>query len=126
MPGFFYLTRYEDVVAVSRDAETYQQTPFRPLDDDDRPGDMRQLGESAVAYLADPGFQRWRILQALRQLVDDDRECACDVLADAGRLLQCPQPRGTRIGARAINLPSGVCLKREQVQYVCEQIRDLL
>jgi perosamine synthetase len=39
---------------------------------------------------------------------------------------QAPQPRGTRIGARAINLPSGVCLKREQVQYVCEQIRALL
>jgi len=39
---------------------------------------------------------------------------------------QTPQPRGTRIGARAINLPSGVCLKREQVQYVCDQIRVLL
>ena len=39
---------------------------------------------------------------------------------------QAPQPRGTRIGARAVNLPSGVCLKREQVQYVCEQIRALL
>ena len=39
---------------------------------------------------------------------------------------QTPQPRGTRIGARAINLPSGVCLKREQVQYICEQVRDLL
>jgi perosamine synthetase len=39
---------------------------------------------------------------------------------------QAPQPRGTRIGARAINLPSGVCLKREQVQYVCQQIRELL
>ncbi len=39
---------------------------------------------------------------------------------------QAPQPRGTRIGTRAINLPSGVCLKREQVQYICEQIRALL
>ncbi|MBI3823362.1 MAG: GNAT family N-acetyltransferase [Planctomycetes bacterium] len=39
---------------------------------------------------------------------------------------QAPQPRGTRIGARAINMPSGVCLKREEVQYVCEQIRALL
>ena len=39
---------------------------------------------------------------------------------------QTPQPRATRIGERAMNLPSGVCLKREQVQYVCEQIRALL
>ena len=39
---------------------------------------------------------------------------------------QAPQPRGTRIGTRAINLPSGVCLKREQVAYVCAQIRALL
>jgi perosamine synthetase len=41
-------------------------------------------------------------------------------------LKQAPQPRGTRIGARAINLPSGVCLKREQVQYICDQIRRIL
>jgi perosamine synthetase len=39
---------------------------------------------------------------------------------------QLPQPRGTRIGARAINLPSGVCLKREQVRYVCAQIHNIL
>jgi perosamine synthetase len=39
---------------------------------------------------------------------------------------QAPQPRATRIGTRAINLPSGVCLKREQVQYVCDQIRALI
>ena len=39
---------------------------------------------------------------------------------------QTPQPRGTRIGARAVNLPSGVCLKREQVQYVCDTIRGIL
>ncbi|MBI1832511.1 MAG: GNAT family N-acetyltransferase [Planctomycetes bacterium] len=39
---------------------------------------------------------------------------------------QSPQPRGTRIGARGINLPSGVCLKRDQVAYMCEQIRELL
>jgi perosamine synthetase len=39
---------------------------------------------------------------------------------------QTPQPRGTRIGARAINLPSGVCLKREEVEYVCAQLRALL
>ncbi len=39
---------------------------------------------------------------------------------------QAPQPRGTRIGERALNLPSGVCLKREQVKYVCAQIRELL
>jgi perosamine synthetase len=41
-------------------------------------------------------------------------------------LKQNPQPRATRIGAGAINLPSGVCLKREQVQYVCNQIRFIL
>ncbi len=39
---------------------------------------------------------------------------------------QAPQPRGTRIGARAVNLPSGVCLKREQVRYVCDALRAVL
>lgn len=39
---------------------------------------------------------------------------------------QEPQPVAFRIGQRAINLPSGVCLAREDVEYVCAQIRELL
>ncbi len=39
---------------------------------------------------------------------------------------QPPQPVAKRIGDRAINLPSGVCLDRSQVEYVCRTIRDIL
>lgn len=39
---------------------------------------------------------------------------------------QSPQPRASRIGARGINLPSGVCLRREQVDYVCRCIREII
>lgn len=39
---------------------------------------------------------------------------------------QPPQPHALRIGQRAINLPSGVCLSRAEVAYVCAQIRNLL
>jgi len=39
---------------------------------------------------------------------------------------QEPQPNALRIGNQAINLPSGVCLKREQVGYVCKSIRKIL
>jgi perosamine synthetase len=39
---------------------------------------------------------------------------------------QSPQPQALRIGLRAINLPSGVCLSREEVAYVCDQIRELV
>ncbi len=39
---------------------------------------------------------------------------------------QPPQPNALRIGERAINLPSGVCLAREEVAYVCAQIREIL
>jgi len=39
---------------------------------------------------------------------------------------QAPQPNALRIGLRAINLPSGVCLSREEVTYVCTQIRELV
>lgn len=45
-PGVHLLTRYEDVVAVSKDAVAYPQAPFRPLADDDRGPDEKQLGES--------------------------------------------------------------------------------
>ena len=37
---------------------------------------------------------------------------------------QKPQPNALRIGRRAINLPSGVRLRREQVEYVCGCVRE--
>ncbi|MFC1551701.1 bifunctional GNAT family N-acetyltransferase/PLP-dependent aspartate aminotransferase family protein [Candidatus Latescibacterota bacterium] len=39
---------------------------------------------------------------------------------------QDPQPIASRIGNQAINLPSGVCLKKEQVEYVCKSICEIL
>lgn len=36
-----------------------------------------------------------------------------------------PQPVAVRIGDNSINLPSGVCLKREEVAYVCRTIGKL-
>lgn len=36
------------------------------------------------------------------------------------------QPTALRVGQQAMNLPSGVCLRREQVDYVCRQIREVL
>ena len=41
-------------------------------------------------------------------------------------LKQEPKPTAFRIGKQAINLPSGVCLKREEVDYVCTTIKKLL
>jgi perosamine synthetase len=32
----------------------------------------------------------------------------------------------TKVGSQGINLPSGVCLTREQVDYVCRAIREIL
>lgn len=37
---------------------------------------------------------------------------------------QIPQPTARRVGDQAINLPSGVCLKRDKIAYVCTCIRD--
>lgn len=39
---------------------------------------------------------------------------------------QQPRPVARRIGDRALNLPSGVCLKRQQVDYICRCIREIL
>ncbi|MES1147358.1 MAG: bifunctional GNAT family N-acetyltransferase/PLP-dependent aspartate aminotransferase family protein [bacterium] len=39
---------------------------------------------------------------------------------------QDPQPVAHRIGETAINLPSGVLLRRPQVQYICEQIKSVV
>jgi len=39
---------------------------------------------------------------------------------------QPPQPRSLAIGNTGINLPSGVCLNRDQIDYVCRCIREIL
>ncbi|MCS6520927.1 DegT/DnrJ/EryC1/StrS family aminotransferase, partial [Burkholderia thailandensis] len=39
---------------------------------------------------------------------------------------QAPEPTAGRVGQQAMNLPSGVCLQKDDVMYVCRQIRDLL
>jgi perosamine synthetase len=36
------------------------------------------------------------------------------------------QPNARLVGDQAINLPSGVCLKREQVDHICRCIREIL
>ena len=46
MPGVFYVSRYDDIVAVCRDHDTFGQGGFQPLDEDDRTPDQIQLGES--------------------------------------------------------------------------------
>jgi perosamine synthetase len=39
---------------------------------------------------------------------------------------QDPQPVARSIGEHALNLPSGVCLKRHEVDYVCRVVREIL
>ena len=39
---------------------------------------------------------------------------------------QNPQPTASLVGKQALNLPSGVCLTREQIGYVCQQVKELL
>ncbi len=39
---------------------------------------------------------------------------------------QPPQPTALKVGNQGINLPSGVCLQREQVDYICALIKDIL
>ena len=101
LPGVFLLTRHDHVVAVSRDHDTYNQAPFRPLEDDTRSPDELQLGESNP-----PGHTKVRkILQSVlsppkvrameplvrsvcEQLVDSfARRGSADLIADLGRPL---------------------------------------
>jgi perosamine synthetase len=39
---------------------------------------------------------------------------------------QAPQPNALRVGLRAMNLPSGVCLTKDEVMYVCRNITEIV
>ncbi|MEG4325016.1 GNAT family N-acetyltransferase [Microcoleus sp. herbarium5] len=39
---------------------------------------------------------------------------------------QTPQPTALKVGNQAINLPSGVRLKREEVDYICQCLQEIL
>lgn len=40
--------------------------------------------------------------------------------------VQGPQPTASFVGEQALNLPSGVCLKHEQVAYICHCIKQIM
>lgn len=40
--------------------------------------------------------------------------------------VQVPQPTASFVGEQALNLPSGVCLKHEQVAYICHCIKQIV
>ena len=39
---------------------------------------------------------------------------------------QKPQPNAKYVGDHGINLPSGVCLSRDEVAYICKSIREII
>jgi perosamine synthetase len=38
---------------------------------------------------------------------------------------QAPMPNAKLVGDNAVNLPSGVCLRKDDVKYVCRSIREI-
>ncbi len=39
---------------------------------------------------------------------------------------QAPQPTAMRVGLQAINLPSGVCLTKDEVMYAAQQVKRIV
>jgi cytochrome P450 len=76
MPGVFYLARHDDVVAVSRDTQTFKQAPFRPLDEDTRTSEELQLGESNP-----PGHTKIR--KVLQSVLSPPRIRAMEPIVDS-------------------------------------------
>ena len=75
-PGLFYVTRYADIVEISRDAKRFPQAPFSPLADDPRTPDELQLGESNP-----PGHTKIR--KILASVLSPPRIRALEPLVDA-------------------------------------------
>jgi len=46
MPGVFYVSRYDDVVEITRNHKVFGQGGFHPLDEDTRHPDQKELGET--------------------------------------------------------------------------------
>jgi cytochrome P450 len=101
MPGVYYVTRYDDIVEISRDAKRFPQAPFSPLAEDTRTPDELQLGESnppghtkirkiLASVLSPPRIRALEpfIDSVCTELVDGfaSRDSA-DLIADLGRPL---------------------------------------
>src|SRR5688572_13732808 len=46
MPGVFYVSRYDDIVDITRNHRVFGQGGFRPLEEDTRHPDQKELGET--------------------------------------------------------------------------------
>ncbi|HZP31001.1 MAG TPA: cytochrome P450, partial [Acidimicrobiia bacterium] len=101
MPGVFYVTRYENVVEISRDAKRFPQAPFSPLEEDTRTPDELQLGESnppghtkirkiLASVLSPPRIRAIEpfVDSVCRELIDGlASKGSADLIADLGRPL---------------------------------------
>jgi perosamine synthetase len=82
---------------------------------------------TSILLEQDPPLTRDRLREELKKRNVDTRPCF-------PAISQYPiwpgspslSPVAKYIGDNAINLPSGVCLKREQVEYICRCVRDIL
>ena len=84
MPGVFYVSRRDDIVAISKDYGTFVQGGFEPLAEDGRSLDQRELGETdppfhttvrrnLASFLSSRRMAAFapQVRQACEQLVDD-------------------------------------------------------
>ncbi len=101
MPGVFYVTRYADIVEISRDAKRFPQAPFSPLEEDTRTPAQLQLRESnppghtkirkiLASVLSPPRIRAIEpfVDAVCRELVDGiASKGSADLIADLGRPL---------------------------------------
>ncbi|MEW5895960.1 MAG: GNAT family N-acetyltransferase [Candidatus Omnitrophota bacterium] len=82
---------------------------------------------SSILLNADAPLNREELIRSLKDNKIDSRPVFPSMsLFDFWPKKQRSQENAFYIGNHGINLPSGVCLKREEVKYVCDTIKRLL
>jgi perosamine synthetase len=91
------------------------------------PGARSIYWMSSLLLHEQAGLSRDELREALKQRNVDSRPVFPAISQyPIWPVQQTPQPVALRIGERAINLPSGVCLHQSEVDYVCRCIREVL
>lgn len=108
---------YREGLAGLRHAEFYAE----------QPGEQSACWMNSLRLRADAPMTRDELIAALRQRNIDTRPVFPAISQyPIWQESHAAGPIAHAIGASALNLPSGVCLERNAVEYVCRTIRSLL
>lgn len=127
--GCAQIERIEELLTMKKRVFGMYQERLKDIDgismNIEKPGDRNTYWMSSVILDKDFGISRDSVMAKLREAMIDTRPFF-HVLSDYPMYEEVNTPMARHIADNGINLPSGVLLSEEEIEYICNELKALL